>query len=46
MNAEVTRAHTPHIAYRTHSNALLQRHERLQVAMGLSLVQIHAQDRG
>ena len=42
MNAEVTRAHTPPIAYRTHSNAL----QRLQVATGLSLVQIHAQDRG
>jgi hypothetical protein len=42
MNAEVTRAHTPHIAYRAHSNTL----QRLQVATGLSLVQIHAQDRG
>jgi hypothetical protein len=42
MNAEVTRAHTPPIAYRTHSNTL----QRLQVATGLSLVQVHAQDRG
>jgi hypothetical protein len=43
MNAEVMRAHTPPIAYRTHSNTL----QRLQVATGsLSLVQIHAQDRG
>jgi hypothetical protein len=32
MNAEVTRAHTPPIAYRTHSNTL----QRLQVATGLS----------
>jgi hypothetical protein len=30
----------PHIAYRTHSNAI----HRLQVATGLSLEQIHAQD--
>jgi hypothetical protein len=42
MHAKVTRAHMPHIAYRTHSNTL----QRLQVATGLSLVQIHAQDRG
>jgi hypothetical protein len=40
MNAEITRAHTPPIAYRTHSNTL----QRLQVDTGLSLVQIHAQD--
>jgi hypothetical protein len=39
MNAEVTRAHTPPIAYRTHCNTL----QRLQVDTGLSLVQIHAQ---
>jgi hypothetical protein len=42
MNAEVMRAHTPPIAYRTHSNTL----QRLQLATGLSLMQIHAQDRG
>jgi hypothetical protein len=42
MNAEVSE-HTRHtIAYRTHSNTL----QRLQVATWLSLVQIHAQDRG
>jgi hypothetical protein len=42
MGVAVTRAHTPPIAYQTHSNTP----HRLQVATGLSSVQFHAQDRG
>ena len=42
VNAAQIQACKPPIAYRTHSNTL----QRLSVATGLSLVQIHAQDRG
>jgi hypothetical protein len=42
INAAGIQARRPHIAYRTHSNTL----QRMSVATGLSLVQIHAQDRG